>query len=131
MSGWMRRIVLSLLAAIALLAVPFGMIGGMATAHVAGSSVSATADCHQPAPGKSEAPKGPGMSAECALACAALPAAPPRVEAPSRLALVVHQSVPLPRFAGAAPESDDPPSTNLTLGYRTIPDRAGTTQPSD
>jgi hypothetical protein len=106
----MMRRFWAMMIAFALLIVPVGMIGGAAEAHQQPAHSTMSADCHEGgAASKDKKPKGVGMSAECALACAALPASMARVV--DRL-----PTAPLPRhpmsaayFAGASPESDDPP----------------------
>lgn len=105
----MQRL-LSLFVAIALLIVPMGMISGAAAAH-AGTphATMASSDCHDSVPAPEKKPKGVGMSAECALACAALPAIPAWLKEPAALAPVVHPIVALHGLAKAGPESLDPP----------------------
>lgn len=106
----MMQRLLSLFVALALLIVPMGMISGTAAAH-AGTphSTMASTDCHDPVPAPEEKSKGVGMSAECALACAALPAVPAWLKEPAALAPVVHRIVALHGVAEAGPESLDPP----------------------
>jgi hypothetical protein len=105
----MRR-VWAMMIALALLIVPIGMIGGAAQAHQQPVHSTMSAGCHESeAAPKSKKAKGIGMSAECALACAALPANMARIA--DRLPVV---RLPLhppsaPSCAGATPESDDPP----------------------
>lgn len=102
--------VLSLFVALALLVVPMGMISGAASAHAGNPHATmASTDCHDSAPMPEKKPKGVGMSAECALACAALPALPACLDAPAELAPVVHRMVALHGLAKAGPESLDPP----------------------
>lgn len=106
----MMQRLLSLFLALALLIVPTGMISGAAAAHAdTPHATMASSDCHDSAPAPEKRSKGAGMSAECALACAALPAVPARLEAPAALAPVVHPIVALHGLADAGPESLDPP----------------------
>jgi hypothetical protein len=105
----MQRL-LSLFVAFALLMVPLGMISGAAAAHAGtGREAMATSDCHQSVPAPEKKSKGVGMSAECALACAALPAMPGRLEVPEALGPTVHSIVALYGLVTAGPESLDPP----------------------
>ena len=101
----------AMMIALALLIVPMGMIGGAGEAHQQPAHSTMTAgSCHESktAP-ESKKPKGVGMSAECALACAALPANIARIaDRLPEVPLPLHP-ISAPCFAGAAPESDDPP----------------------
>ena len=104
----MMQRLLSLFVALALLIVPMGMIGGAASAHAGLEHAAMTAgDCHDS--GSEKPAKGIGMSAECALACAALPAMPARLDAPAPLGPTVHPITALHGLATAGPESLDPP----------------------
>jgi hypothetical protein len=106
----MMQRLLSLFVALALLIVPMGMITGAAAAHAGTShAMMVSSDCHEGAPMPEKKSKGVGMSAECALACAALPAVPVWLEEPAALAPVVHPIVALRGPAKAGPESLDPP----------------------
>lgn len=106
----MMQRLLSLFVALALLIVPMGMISGAAAAHAGTPATTmAPSDCHESAPAPEKKSKGVGMSAECALACAALPAVPAWLEEPAALAPVVHPMVALHGLAKAGPESLDPP----------------------
>ena len=106
----MMQRLLSLLVALALLIIPMGMISGTAAAHADTPLATMTSsDCHDSAPAPVNKSKGVGMSAECALACAALPAVPAWLEAPAALAPVVHPMIALHGLAEAGPESLDPP----------------------
>lgn len=105
----MQRL-LALMIALALLIVPVGMIGGMASAHVSGGDAVTTAPaCHEGSPKPAKPAKGLGMSAECALACAALPAMPARLA--DRLLPVAPPPLATVRMvvAKTSPESIDPP----------------------
>ena len=105
----MQRL-LSLFVALALLIVPMGMISGAAAAHAGMEHAAMTAgECHESAPAPEKKSKGVGMSAECALACAALPAMPARLEVPAPLGPTVHPIVALRGLVTAGPESLDPP----------------------
>lgn len=105
----MQRL-LSLFLALALLMVPLGMISGTAAAHAGtGHAAMTVGDCHESAPAPEKKSKGVGMSAECALACAALPAMPARLEAPAECGPTVHPIIALHGLATAGPESLDPP----------------------
>jgi len=103
------RAVVALWAALALLLVPFTMLGGAASAHGATTSVAVAADCHAAGHDGPEAPELPGRSVECALACAALPAAQPELPEPAAMTPIAHAFAPLRPFIGATPERDDPP----------------------
>jgi hypothetical protein len=106
----MMQRLLSLFIALALLIVPMGMISGAAAAHAGTSHATmASSDCHDSAPMPEKKSKGVGMSAECALACAALPAVPAWLEVRPALAPVVHPIIALHGPAKAGPESLDPP----------------------
>jgi hypothetical protein len=106
----MMQRLLSLFVALAMLIVPMGMISGAAAAHADTPYATMTAsDCHDSAPAPVKKSKGVGMSAECALACAALPAVPAWLRGPAALAPVVHAIVALNGVAEAGPESLDPP----------------------
>lgn len=101
----------AMLIALALLIVPIGMIGGAGEAHQQPAHSTMTAGgCHETkiAP-ESKKPKGVGMSAECALACAALPANMGRIADRLPVVSLPLQPIASPCFAGVAPESDDPP----------------------
>lgn len=104
----MRRL-LSLFVTLALLIVPMGMIGGAAAAHAGTPHAMTTAgDCHESAPAPEKRSKGVGMSAECALACAALPAMAARLEQPAA-PVIMYPMIALHGLAKAGPESLDPP----------------------
>ena len=106
----MMQRLLSLFVALALLIVPIGMISGAAAAHSGmPDATMASSECHESTPAPENKSKGVGMSAECALACAALPAVPAWLEEPAALAPVVHPIVALHGLAKADPESLDPP----------------------
>ena len=106
----MMQRLLSLFLALALLIVPMGMISGAAAAPAGTSHVTmASSDCHEGAPAPVKKSKGVGMSAECALACAALPAVPVWFNEPDALPALVHPMVALHGLADAGPESLDPP----------------------
>lgn len=105
----MQRL-LSLFVGLALLIVPMGMISGAAAAHAdTPHFMTTSSDCHDSAPAPEKKSKGVGMSAECALACAALPAVPTWLKEPATMAPMVHPIVALDGLAEAAPESLDPP----------------------
>ena len=105
----MQRL-LSLFVAFALLMVPLGMINGAAAAHAGAEHAGMTAgECHESAPAPEKKSKGVGMSAECALACAALPAVPARLQVPAEIGSTVHPIIALHGIAKAGPESLDPP----------------------
>jgi hypothetical protein len=104
----MQRL-LSLFVAFALLIVPMGMIGGAAGAHGGSTQATMPTDCHESAPAPEKKSKGVGMSADCALACAALPAIPVWFEVPPALAPVIHPTIALHGLVTAGPESLDPP----------------------
>lgn len=105
----MQRL-LSLFIAFVLLVVPMGMIGGVADAHAGATYANMEASsCHETQPAPDEKSKGVGMSAECALACAALPSMPVRVEARVAVTPLVHPIIAPRAFAEAGPESLDPP----------------------
>jgi hypothetical protein len=105
----MQRL-LSMFVALALLIVPMGMISGAAAAHAgADHAAIAAGDCHEPTPGPEKKAKGVGMSAECALACAALPVMPARLDVPAALGPTVYPIIALRGLATAGPESLNPP----------------------
>lgn len=106
----MRRLAMALLVILALLAMPIGMAGNAAQAHApATNSLAALTmgHCGQPGDAAGKA-KDAGLSPDCALACAALPAFEPRLEPPAAAA-AGHHNLALPHFAGTKPESRDPP----------------------
>lgn len=105
----MQRL-LSLFVAFALLIVPMGMISGAAAAHAAPEHTTMIAgDCHDSAPAPEKKSKGVGMSAECALACAALPTLSISIGEPAALPTMTHPIVALHGLVKAGPESLDPP----------------------
>lgn len=105
----MQRL-LSLFVAFAVMIVPLGMIGGAAAAHTGSATVTmAASDCHETDPAPEKKSKGMGMSAECALACAALPAVPARIEGPLASGRLPHPFVALHGLTDAGPDSLDPP----------------------
>lgn len=101
---------LGLVIALALLIVPMGMIGGEAGAHAGTTHASMEASsCHEGQRDAEKPFKDVSMSAECALACAALPATPARIAAPAAPTSLLH-SVPVRQgLTNAGPESLDPP----------------------
>lgn len=107
----MQRL-LRLFVALALLTMPMAMVSGAAAAHP-GAPATMRAGCHdggaEPTSPRETAPKGVGMSAECALACAALPALPARLELPALPGPTVYALPILHGLATAGPESLDPP----------------------
>jgi len=101
---------LSLFVALAVLIVPLGMISGSAAAHASPVHATMTAGgCHEGSPAPENKSKGVGMTAECALACAALPAMPARIAVPLVAPPVVYPIVALHGLANAGPDSLDPP----------------------
>jgi hypothetical protein len=105
----MQRL-LGLLIALALLIVPMGMLGGTAAAHSGTTHADMEASsCHEGQPAPEKTSKHVGMSPECAVACAALPAMPARIDAPAPPTSFLH-SVPVRQgLTNAGPESLDPP----------------------
>lgn len=103
--GPMRRLTF-LLAAFALLFAPLAMIGGgAATAHAPAAS-SAMDHCAGMDGSSSDQP---AMGIDCLIACAAIPALPPRIE--GRMVAPAPVAVPAPIVAGTGldPEAETPP----------------------
>ncbi len=101
----MQRLI-GLLVALTLVVIPLGMIAGPAAAH---SSAPVATDCHGDPSAPQEKQEAPGMSAQCALACAALPAPQVRIEAPVMIAQPAPVVRVTHRLSGGRANSIDPP----------------------
>ena len=106
----MRRL-FALLAIVALLIAPLGMIGGAAMAH----EPPKTEACHDSAAEQHAAPtKGgdqglPGMSSHCAVTCAMIPPTVPLLAPMPSCVDAVPVNRPLVELSGLTPTHEPPP----------------------
>lgn len=100
-SGAMPRL-LRFLTMLALVLMPLGMMPGHAMAAVA------TVHCADMAPSSHPAPIHSGRSADCAIACSAMPSAATILNPPARDRAVLHP-LPLATGHGLASEAAIPP----------------------
>lgn len=109
----MKPRILSLLAVLALLVAPFGMVGGGgAAAMTHGGPETAMAHCDDMAPAGTHHGGDRDGSIDCAIACAALPAFAPA--SPGEILRAAAAPAPLPAasLVGTMPEADPPPPRN-------------------
>lgn len=98
--------ILPLLALLALLIAPFGMMSGAAAAMPMHAPEMAAGHCEGKAPAE---PAEQGKAIDCMIACAALPAIAPISAAAFRTAADLPAPPPFASPAGTMPEADPPP----------------------
>jgi hypothetical protein len=106
----MVRFLANMILALALLVSPLAMVGGgMASAHAMPAMDSPAAHCAEEGRAPSGHEEQPGMAADCAIACAALPAAASRASEPLPPMQLAPAIIHHLRLSGLQPERETPP----------------------